>query len=290
MKTNAKKRMLISSVAMLLVAMLALGTATFAWFTQNTSATTKNLGVYTSKSSSLQISKSNAAWGSEVDYDFANKKLLPASTTNGADWFAAVAKSESSYATDKGLAESITLTNGKNTTYLFKEQLNIRNAGSAAVKDVKIKFTIGQSNDYDYLRVALVPVESVGPNVAIPSTVTFTDHVYANNSNNSSTTVAETTNYSKAYQPIKAVSNKTATLATAFTPNLSDSDTGLVTVDVTGTDEQLAAADVKNNIYATKCYNLYVWFEGQDIQCLNENGGATIPNITFSVEGTTVDE
>lgn len=39
MKTKSRKRLLISSVAMLLVAMLALGTATFAWFTQNTSAT-----------------------------------------------------------------------------------------------------------------------------------------------------------------------------------------------------------------------------------------------------------
>lgn len=36
MKTTSRKRLLISSVAMLLVAMLALGTATFAWFTTST--------------------------------------------------------------------------------------------------------------------------------------------------------------------------------------------------------------------------------------------------------------
>ena len=33
MKAKSRRRLLISSIAMLLVAMLALGTATFAWFT-----------------------------------------------------------------------------------------------------------------------------------------------------------------------------------------------------------------------------------------------------------------
>ena len=55
MKTKSRKRLLISSVAMLLVAMLALGTATFAWFTQNTSATADGITVRTSKTSSLKM-------------------------------------------------------------------------------------------------------------------------------------------------------------------------------------------------------------------------------------------
>ena len=40
---KSRKRLLISSIAMLLVAMLALGTATFAWFTQNTTATASGI-------------------------------------------------------------------------------------------------------------------------------------------------------------------------------------------------------------------------------------------------------
>lgn len=51
MKTTSRKRLLISSVAMLLVAMLALGTATFAWFTQNTSATANEFSAKTVKAS-----------------------------------------------------------------------------------------------------------------------------------------------------------------------------------------------------------------------------------------------
>ena len=58
MKTHllTKKRALISSVAMLLVAIIALGTATFAWFTTNTSATADKLSVKTIKASELQVS------------------------------------------------------------------------------------------------------------------------------------------------------------------------------------------------------------------------------------------
>ena len=61
MKTTSRKRLLISSVAMLLVAMLALGTATFAWFTQSTTATANGINVKTIKSSELVISKLDKA-------------------------------------------------------------------------------------------------------------------------------------------------------------------------------------------------------------------------------------
>ena len=55
MKTTSRKRLLISSVAMLLVAMLALGTATFAWFTQNTSATANEFSAKTVKHQNLNF-------------------------------------------------------------------------------------------------------------------------------------------------------------------------------------------------------------------------------------------
>ena len=61
MKTHllTKKRALISSVAMLLVAIIALGTATFAWFTSSTTAKANGIKVQTIKSSELVISKLN---------------------------------------------------------------------------------------------------------------------------------------------------------------------------------------------------------------------------------------
>ncbi len=58
MKTHLlTKRALISSVAMLLVAIIALqSTATFTWFTSNTKATATGINVRTQKVSELEIS------------------------------------------------------------------------------------------------------------------------------------------------------------------------------------------------------------------------------------------
>lgn len=67
MKAKSRKRLLISSVAMLLVAMLALGTATFAWFTSNPNATASGLSMKATASKGLVI---QTATHGAVDPDF----------------------------------------------------------------------------------------------------------------------------------------------------------------------------------------------------------------------------
>lgn len=53
---------------MLLVAMLALGTATFAWFTTSTSTKADGINVTTVKSSDLKISRYNHTWVDGFSY------------------------------------------------------------------------------------------------------------------------------------------------------------------------------------------------------------------------------
>lgn len=68
MKTKARRRLLVSSLCMLLVAIVALGTATFAWFTSNTSATASDLSVQTTKSSELKVSKKDLEFKDSISY------------------------------------------------------------------------------------------------------------------------------------------------------------------------------------------------------------------------------
>jgi len=69
MKATSRKRLLISSVAMLLVAMLALGTATFAWFTSNPNANAEGLRLKTTASAGLVVrTDSDAVWSHEADF------------------------------------------------------------------------------------------------------------------------------------------------------------------------------------------------------------------------------
>ena len=88
MKTTSRKRLLISSVAMLLVAMLALGTATFAWFTQDTRSYADQINAKTSKVSSLVLSKQDRTnWQSHIQYGVDGRVMYPASSSNGSQWF-----------------------------------------------------------------------------------------------------------------------------------------------------------------------------------------------------------
>ncbi len=74
MKTTSRKRLLISSVAMLLVAMLALGTATFAWFTTSTNPYADKFSAKTTKQSTLLLSNNTrVGWTSHLTYDVDNK-------------------------------------------------------------------------------------------------------------------------------------------------------------------------------------------------------------------------
>lgn len=246
MKAKSRKHLLISSIAMLLVAAVALGAATYAWFTSSTTATASGINVRTIQASELQISKSDVVWDTTLNYGVSNKILLPTSTANGTAWFTGNAVDRDNFATD---GTYTTIPNKDN--YYFTEQLNVQNAGAATVEDVEISFAAPPG--CDYWRVAIVEANASG----IEATLTgdFTQSVFDNSGT-----------------PYNAVTSTTAA-DTEITPKTT------YTVSV----GDLAENDVKY-------YNIYVWFEGQDEECKDVNAGQQIPDITFTVSGTTADQ
>ena len=248
MKKNSKKRVLLSSVAMLMVATVSLGTATYAWFTSSTTAKANGINVQTVKASELQISSVNTDWGTMVDYGIENKVLLPASTANGTAWFKANAADKAKADADASTIASVSANEVGN--YYFADQLNVRNNGEADVENVTIKFSVHNN----YLRVALLETTAKGANVA--STGDFTASVYD----------ADGVVY-------KALTSTDVSAATSITPK--------TTYEVNlGT---LSKSDAKY-------YNLYVWFEGQDAECIDSNAGAIVSDIEFTVTGDTADQ
>ena len=247
MKTTSRKRLLVSSVAMLLVAMLALGTATYAWFTSSTTATANGINVKTVKSSKLEISSATSEWGTLINYGVQNKVLLPVSTGNSTAWFTAEGQSY-----DDGTLKSGTVASQSDlNSYVVKNQLNVHNAGEAAVEKVTISFSVPN----DYLRVALVPADAKGENQPNSTSATFTDCVYA----------ADTASYT----------GLTSTEGTGV--EITPKNKYEVPVGTLNKDE-------------VKYYNLYVWFEGQDPDCKDAKAGAVVPDIEFTVTGDTVSE
>lgn len=287
MKTRlyTRKRALISSVAMLLVAMIALGTATFAWFTKSTTATADQINVKTIKASDLQISKLNKDWGTSVHYGMTSAKVLqPVSTANGSNWFYANAGAKNSYAPKSGEAASAVTSTNKGD-YYFAEELNVRNNGEADVENVTISISISDaSTKTGYLRVALVPVSDNDENTDTLKTPQASDFFKYTTTGSGATEKNTLDNIfgetdTNGYQALTG-----ATVASDLSAKVYPNATYSLSVGTLKAKDATLTEGQRKSAY----YNIYVWFEGQDHDCLDANAGASIPSITLSVSGDTV--
>lgn len=89
METKALKKQLGAAIAMVLVAAIALGAATFAWFVNNNAVTATGIDVSTSSSvPNLYINSTGQTTGA-MSTDESNKsaKLLPVSTSDGINFY-----------------------------------------------------------------------------------------------------------------------------------------------------------------------------------------------------------
>lgn len=264
MKTTSRKRLLISSVAMLLVAMLALGTATFAWFTTSTNPYADNFSAKTTKQSTLLLSDSSrTGWTSHLDYNAGNNTMYPASG-NGTSWVKGTASNSLTGVIDQNTLQAVAPSPAQGvipSDYLFAQELNLKNNGTADIKDVSIDFYLNTSDNKDaaeYARVALVPIDG--------TKVTADDYVALGNNVYSTTT--------KTYNPI---------IKTDGTEGTQISTKTTFHVDVTTGDEVMKPDEVRY-------YKLYVWFEGQDENCVDALSGQKIPGLKFDVSSTMVEE
>lgn len=261
MKQTSRKKVLVSSVAMMMVATVSLGSATYAWFTSSTTSTAKGINVQTIKSSKLEISKLNKTWGTTVNYGMtAAQTYLPISSGDGVNWYSANAVSRDSY--EANTAEAAT----KQTGYYFKEQLNVRNNGDADVTNASITFNLDNATKPEYVRVALVPVTDTDDNTTVlptPAAADFRSGIYGE----------DTTAY-------KALVGTDLTKNESFSEEITPKNVYKLELGENG----LLAA------HTTEYYNLYVWFEGQDTDCVDEKAGAVIGDITFTITGQTADQ
>lgn len=264
MKTTSRKRLLISSVAMLLVAMLALGTATFAWFTTSTNPYADNFSAKTTKQSTLLLSdNTRAGWTSHLNYNVANKTMYPASG-NGLSWVKGTASDSLTGVIDTNSLAAVAPSAAAGvipSDYLFAQELNLKNNGTADVKDVAIDFYLNTANNdasAEYARVALVPID--GTAVGANDYVALGNNVYSPTA--------------KTYKPIiKTDGTEGAQISTKTTFH----------VDVTTGDEVMAPNE-------ERYYKLYVWFEGQDPACVDAKSGQKIPGLRFDVSSNIVEE
>lgn len=81
MTTKSLRKQLMAAIAMVLVAAVALGSSTYAWFVNNAQVTATNVNVQAATAYSLLISQDQSAWGTTTALDALTNKLTPVSTT-----------------------------------------------------------------------------------------------------------------------------------------------------------------------------------------------------------------
>lgn len=258
MKTQKsfRKKALLSSVAMLLVATVAVGSATFAWFTNSTSATANNLSLKASSSKGLQVSTDGTTWGtnqtwadltdntvSPLSVSYSNNAVLPTAI------YAEKAGADGAWDSTKGATYDYTFASkdfanpsayvNHDTHYLsYKVDVKVNGADKDTTAALSVSINKGKtSSDIDkIIRIAIVD-----------SATNKVQGVYG-------------------ATPVKALTSTTPTIADTVSP---------VTT---------ASISLGNITNTTRTFYVYLWIEGQDTNCKdNMMDLAADYNIKFSV-------
>jgi hypothetical protein len=280
MKTNRKK-MLLSSIAMLLVALVALGSATYAWFTMNKTVSADGMTVTAATSAGLQITGSNGVdpgngkkgWVRDWHFAAINDALTPTSigfTANSLETdsflpgeveregaYVAAAAGQTASATKWAQGDSL-------PTATLAGVSNGSDASAVTSNKQIIGYRVGVRSSR-----ADTPISGV--------TMNLTYNPDNNETNNAGQfiriVVADSTG-----APVAYYAGGGALAVTSVANKLPD---GTADQPTTNSLSYSLASSVTNA--APQYFNIYVWFEGQDQQCVDANQAASGSlKVTFS--------
>ncbi len=256
MSMKAIRRQLIAAVAMVLVAAIALGSSTFAWFVTNSTVKADGMKVQAAAENGLEIKEATAGstWASSATGLHATgNAVIPTSTKDATTWYhsSALAKNASTY--DPATVETLTLTEtagvGKINAsdekgYYIHDQFQIRATNTNATNLQISSLTVDSTGDA--LAPGLRVLIKCGSNVFICAPITGATLSY--NVHTSSTG---------------------SEAVTALAPADLYNEVLAATVDTTG-----IAVDV------------YVYFEGEDAAIKTDNIPDTLQKLGISIDFT----
>lgn len=310
MTTKSLRKQLMAAIATLLVAAVALGSSTFAWFVNNTAVEAKQVQVSATAANTLLISPNTEtkSWGTIFDFNGDTtdpeklESLVPVSTI-GSKTAAGVSTDALAFfksstwvtdATDNGSYNASGFADALTTEY-FKKDFVIK-AGQACklYLDDATKFTVASGDMAKSLRLALV-VKGAGAASYDGVYMYQIDNILGNNYATTATTLnVETARVDGIKSAIATTSTATAISAKNFVK------TDGITKFVSGTGANLAKtptdgkgmtdavndADVLYQFAAaddTVTITAYIWMEGCDFDC----NSSVVKSITESVNAVT---
>ena len=270
MNSKAIKRQLLAAIAMVLVAAIALGSSTYAWFVASGTVKAEGMKVQAKSEGGLAIrwaGETSELWGTTASAKMDTKALLPASTATLAKWTYAKALNADKSNADTSTYKDITTdvfkgTNGAfgDNDYVVMQPFEIRStakdklAKGLYVSGVNV--TRGENKDKDLDL-------SIRVGVRMESETGFVGNfVYAPISGGS-------TNYT--WHAVAAGDTDTAvTLATVGTS--ADENSQLLAKDQTVSAVEGEAVKVQ----------VFIWYEGEDTKLYSDNYVANDLDVTVS--------
>jgi hypothetical protein len=155
MKTTKRSKMLLSSIAMLLVALVALGSATFAWYSITRTVNASDLTVKASTPGGLQISDDNSTWSDHVTWtDSATLQPSTWTATAADPGYTALQVSDSDSVSSAQSGESLVNAPLTADNYVIAKTIYLKNTNSVAGN---VTGTVTSTNTAgSYMRMKLV--------------------------------------------------------------------------------------------------------------------------------------
>ncbi len=286
MKKSTRRTMMMSSLAMLLVAVLALGTATYAWFTASNKGYISNIEFTATAADGIQLSADGLGWTSNLDFssfNITNTTLTPRSTNNalGSNGLFTM------YGADMD-ANTGTFTTAVRTDGYYDITFYIYNSGSADVTVFLGSESTVVDGDPNHNTTAATRLGFVKWNDQVTyvegSAEYQTDLASLNGNNGGTYFIYEPTAHADYYAVIGAGSGLQPVDAQNTPHVIANGQTGIASSPVTVVTQLSNTTSTLGVIQAGKvaCVHLFIWIEGQDIDCSNAvASGAVSINLVF---------
>ena len=279
MNSKAIKRQLLAAIAMVLVAAVALGSSTYAWFVSSSTVTAKGMNVQAMAESGLAISHDGQKWGSVSATSLTPKTLAPTSTKDLTNWYHATALDPSNYAAATGATgarENVTaqvLPNGNyddNNSYVFRDKFEIRSTATG-------------ENQSKGLYVSSITVTTSSAAAAeTMSTALRVGVAYTDKTSNNTVT--------KIFAPVSVgngTSNNPTKTYTVYDENGAAIGDSFTVNEYGATSANLISADTAISSTNSISVYIYIWFEGEDRNLYSDNFYAE--DLFVSVEFSSID-
>jgi len=263
---------------LLIVAMMSMTVATFAWYIYNTEAHTTDLHMAAGTSVSLEISKEYAGtYGSSVVLDSFVGRLNPVSTNNISRGFQKVIGFTDGSDTRSNLVAN--LFSYSTSADYYKTTLYLKSAGDLDIYLSNIGYTDSRPATpiSTATRIGFV-VYAPGENASAADEFIFEINKDKNPEREYNTATG--------YEGCVLDCTTTAGITVPFTPYSPDNfcNYDVATGNVTLNSASTKLCSIKGNDAPTKI-DVYIWLEGCDPDCTNSIAGTTIKEVALAFAG-----